>query len=264
MNKQGPNGIEWTDYSWNVVGGCKHGCRWQMPDGSIAKCYAETVAEGIARASYPDGFEAHYWHPARLEEPLKVEQPSRIFLDSMADLMGHWVPDEQIHAVLDVVRRADWHVFQLLTKNAPRLLKFVDDFPPNLWVGVSMPPTFMFGKRLNAIQQSGMLSKALDVLKHLRGVVRWMSFEPLSFDAAGHVSMYDVPLEWAVIGAASNGRTLYQPDAEHVARLIRVLDTARVPTFFKGNLEWSPWREEFPTPLPVLSVLETATQMRLL
>jgi protein gp37 len=171
MNKQGANGIEWTQYTWNPVAGCKHACRWEMPDGSTTQCYAETVAEGIARGAYPDGFQAHYWKPNKLNEPLKVTEPSRIFLDSMSDLMGHWVPDEQIRAVFDVVRRADWHHFQLLTKNAPRLLKFKDELPSNLWVGVSMPPTFMFGNRLRDSQQNAMFAKSLDVLAELEDKV---------------------------------------------------------------------------------------------
>jgi hypothetical protein len=73
--------------------------------------------------------------------------------------------------LLDVVRRADWHHFQLLTKNAPRLLKFKDELPSNLWVGVSMPPTFMFGNRLRDSQQNAMFAKSLDVLAELEDKV---------------------------------------------------------------------------------------------
>lgn len=141
MNKQGPNGIEWTQFSWNPVSGCHHACTWTMPDGRVAECYAKTVAERVAMTAYPEGFAHHYWHPERLEEPLKVKKPARIFLDSMSDLMGAWVPDEQIEDVLDICRRASWHQFQLLTKNAPRLLKFNGRIPSNVWVGVSAPPS---------------------------------------------------------------------------------------------------------------------------
>jgi protein gp37 len=109
MNKQHKSparrGIEWTDYTWNPVGGCQHACRWQMPDGSVAVCYAETVAERLATSAYPHGFAHHYWRPEILQEPLKVKQPAKIFLDSMSDLMGGWVPDEQVEAVLDICRQ---------------------------------------------------------------------------------------------------------------------------------------------------------------
>lgn len=249
MNKQdkgeGRRGIEWATYTWNPVGGCKHACRWQMPDGSMAICYAETVAEGVAHHAYPNGFQAHYWKPQLLDEPLKLQVPARIFLDSMADLMGHWVPVEQIQSVLDVCRQAHWHTFQLLTKNAPRLSQFT--FPDNVWVGVSMPPTEMFGKKLGQNQQEAYIRRALDILGGLKFNTRWMSFEPLSFNVADILSEYDaLPLEWAVIGAASNGKTLYQPKPQWVNELHWVLGRHHIPVFHKGNLDWRPHREEFP------------------
>lgn len=257
MNKQGDNGIEWTHvfgprtgYTWPVFGGCFHRCRWQMPNGVIAKCYAENVANGVARGAYPEGFEHHYWRPDNLEEPLRIKTPAGIFIDSMADAFGSWVPEEQIRAVLDVIRRADWHVFMSLTKNAPRLLKFKDDLPPNLWVGVSMPPTYMFGKQLRDSQQRSMFGRALDVLAQLIVPVRWISFEPLSFDVGSTLAHHDVPLEWAVIGAASDGPTYFQPDVWHVNNLIETLKSRDIPVFFKGNLRFTPRLEEFPTLSP--------------
>ena len=78
--------IEWTDYTWNPISGCQHGCRWHMPDGSTAICYAESVANSIAESAYPQGFEHHYWKPNLLTEPLSVKEPSRIFVGSMADV----------------------------------------------------------------------------------------------------------------------------------------------------------------------------------
>jgi protein gp37 len=246
MNKQYKSekkrGIEWTNYTWNPVGGCKHGCRWQMPDGSIAECYAETVAERVAQNSYPHGFEHHYWRPELLPEPLQLKTPARIFLDSMSDLMGAWVPDVHVESVLDICRQAHWHSFQLLTKNAPRLLKF--KFPPNVWVGVSAPPTTMFGRRLSLEQQKRMLDRMLSVLKSVDVPVRWMSIEPLSFDIAPLLKNSD--LQWAIIGAATNGAKAYQPKREWVENVLNVLDQQHTKVFFKGNLVWTPWREEFP------------------
>ncbi len=245
MNKQGEQGIEYVDLTSNPTGGCEHECRWQMPDGSTAICYAESIAHGLARKAYPHGFKHHYWRPEELKAPLKLKEPSRIFLGSMADLFGHWVPEAQIHAVLDMCREADWHTFLVLTKNAPRLLKF--HFPANVHVGVSMPPTFMHGKRLTGQQQRIMMGRTLDVLAKLDLVsVRWISFEPLSFEVAPMLHKHGTPLEWAVIGAASNGKTTYQPDPWHVHQLLNHLDEAGVPIFFKGNLKWSPWRAEYP------------------
>ncbi|NDJ62930.1 MAG: DUF5131 family protein, partial [Chloroflexi bacterium] len=213
MNKQkkknGKRGIEWCDFTWNPVSGCQHACRWEMPDGTIAECYAETIANRLAQKAYPQGFAHHYWHPKTLEAPVKLKQPARIFLDSMSDLMGHWVPDEQVEKVLDVCARAEWHTFQLLTKNAPRLKQF--QFPPNVWVGVSAPPSFMFGRRLSFAQQTRMVQRLVNILQDVDVPVRWMSIEPLSFDIAPLLAHSN--LQWAVIGAATHGRKIYQPRA---------------------------------------------------
>jgi protein gp37 len=265
MNKQGKKingqwagGIEWTrvrgrpGFTWNVVQGCKHDCKWRMPDGTLAECYAKTTAEKFKSDTFfPDGFEHHYFNGERLDEPLQHKEPTGIFLDSVADLMGHWVPAEQILQVLDVCRKAHWHIFQLLTKNAPRLINF--DIPPNVWPGVSAPPTFMFGKELTPEQQRAMVMKQLDVLSKLKTPVRWMSIEPLSFDITEvfeeWVALPDrkpFPMEWAVIGAASNGPKYFQPDRRHVEKLHFFLRAHGCMIFHKGNLEWNPHLEEFP------------------
>ncbi|MDZ4763537.1 MAG: DUF5131 family protein [Chloroflexota bacterium] len=257
MNKQrkgeSKRGIEWTDYTWNPVGGCLHGCRWNMPDGTLAVCYAEVVAEKLATATYKEGFAHHYWRPEILDKPLELKKPARIFLDSMSDLMGHWVPADQIEQVLDVCRRASHHTFQLLTKNAPRLLDF--DFPANVWVGVSAPPSIFKGKPLSQRQQERMVIRQMEILDQVKTAVRWMSIEPLSFDIAP--LLVNSPLEWAVIGAASNGAKTYQPERVWVENVLRVLDAQRTGVFFKGNLAWdaAAWREDFPV---------TSTEMLLL
>jgi protein gp37 len=229
-----------------VVSGCEHDCAWKMPDGSRAECYAKTVAEGVAQAAYPHGFNYHYYHPERLDEPLKLKESAGLFVDSMADLMGKRVPSEQIEQVLDVMRQASWHTFFLLTKNAPRLRQF--SFPPNVWVGVSAPPSEMFGKPLSRPQQVAYLYRAFEVLADIRVPVRWMSIEPLSFDISPHLA--GAPLQWAVIGAASRGRTVYQPEPAWVEHTLAALDAMHTAVFFKGNLRGNtaaePWREDFP------------------
>lgn len=245
-------GIEWTDFTWNPVGGCQHACRWRMPDGKIAICYAESTANVMNRA-YPHGFEHHYFREHMLSAPLKQKKPSRIFMDSMSDLMGSWVPEDQINRVFEVCRKAEWHNFQLLTKNAPRLLKF--DLPPNVWAGVSAPPTFFMGKELTLDQQRRMVFRQLDVLDALKmkgHPVCWMSIEPLSFDIAetfedwSAQSGNDLPLHWAVIGAASNGSRYFQPETAHTEKVHSALRDAGTNIFHKGNLEWTPHLEEFP------------------
>jgi protein gp37 len=259
MNKQGRSGIEWTHvygpntgYTWNPVAGCLHECQWEMPDGSIAECYAKTIAEGLASAAYPQGFDYHYWHPERLDEPLKLKTPAGIFCDSMSDLMGSNVPAWQIEQVIDVMRRADWHQFQLLTKNAPRLRRF--EWPQNVWLGVSAPPSYMFGtgKRWSDDQQYIWYDKALECLGQTNATVKWTSIEPLSFDVSLLIKQYADLLDWVVIGAASRGRYYYQPEGLHLEKVLNRCQARNIPVFYKGNLRWLveeiglPWREEFP------------------
>lgn len=245
-------GIQWTDFSWNVISGCKHRCRWTMPDGSIAICYAEETAHGVARAAYPRGFANHYYNPDRLTEPAKLATPSKIFCDSMSDLFGSWVPEDQLQAVFEAMREAPQHTFQSLTKYAPRLLNRT--FPPNLWVGCSSPPDSFMGHNLSRLQQEKMLHRAMRTLAKIDENVTWMSVEPISWDVAPIIEQYKGALDWVVIGAATNGAVVYQPNPEYVRKLIEVLDRQKVPVFMKGNLRGNPaadpWREFFPNYVP--------------
>ena len=259
MNLQkAPGGIEWTriarpdgsvlpGYTWNPTAGCLHGCTWRMPDGSMTECYAKTVAEGIAAAAYPQGFAHHYWRPDKLEEPLRLREPAGIFVGSMADLFGHWVPREQIDRVLAVMAEAQWHTFQLLTKYPMRLREF--RFPPNVWVGVSLPA----GHRMPERGAERALGVYLQHMESIRATVRFLSIEPLWFDAGRILrrhrmgdGRFGLPIEWAIVGAATKRRKRYQPEHAHVNAVLRECDRHSIPVFFKGNLYWSPFREEFP------------------
>ncbi len=257
MNRQHPpKGIEWTrirqadgtelpGYTWNPTGGCFHGCTWRMPDGSLTECYAKTIAERF-RSGYPQGFEHHYWRPHSLDAPRKLKKPAGIFVGSMADLFGHWVPEEQIQEVLRVMGEAHWHTFQTLSKFPIRLPKF-GPFPKNVWVGVSLPA----GHLMSETGGARALKAYLKHMKKIKSTVRFMSIEPLWFDVAPVFEKWlekegELPFEWAIIGAASNGRRVFQPEEAWTSRLIRLLDTQGLPIFFKGNMVWENWFERFP------------------
>jgi protein gp37 len=261
MNKQkAPKGIEWTrirvakddgtdetltGYTWNPTGGCLHGCTWKMPDGSVTECYAKTIAERFTSA-YTQGWEHHYWRPEALNQPLKLKTPSGIFVGSMADLFGHWVPENEIRQVMDVMTKADWHIFQTLSKYPLRLPEF-NPFPENVWVGVSVPA----GRLMNPKGAANALYSYLKHMEKIEANIRFMSIEPLWFDVVPVFEKWlqendKLPFEWVIIGAASNGSKIYQPKQEWVAFLLQLLDKYKIPVFFKGNLEWSPWRDAFP------------------
>src|SRR5436189_6447926 len=104
--------IEWTDATWNPVRGCTKispGC---------AHCYAETFAErfrGVPGHPYERGFDLRLV-PEKMEEPLRWKHPRRVFVNSMSDLFHEDVPTDYIENVAQVMARADWHVFKVLTK----------------------------------------------------------------------------------------------------------------------------------------------------
>src|SRR5881275_2679489 len=104
--------IEWTDATWNPVRGCTKitpGCD---------HCYALSFAErfrGVKGHPYEQGFDLKLW-PSRLSLPLTWKESRRIFVNSMSDLFHEAVPEEYIREVFEIMVRAEWHVFQVLTK----------------------------------------------------------------------------------------------------------------------------------------------------
>lgn len=245
-------GIEWTDYTANPSGGCFHACEWEMPNGEIANCYAEDVADRVAQKAYPHGFEHHYWNPTILKEPAKVKTPSKIFVGSMADVFGHWVPQEHIEAILDMARESPQHTFQFLTKNPVRVKQFESLIPDNCWIGASMPPDRMWNKPLSPDQKQRMFNRTIESLAMLPMPVKWISAEPLSWPIAAILRQHPGAIQWLVIGAASNGKHFMQPNSQYVRDLLQVCDEQGVAVFFKGNLRpslgsaFDEWREQFP------------------
>lgn len=138
--------IEWATMTWNPVTGCLNGCLY---------CYAKTIAnrfktglgcgkpfvyESAGAGPYPANFDPTF-HEYRLGEPQAVRKSQRIFVVSMGDLFGPWVPDEWILKVFDACKKASQHKYMFLTKNPIRyrqlamegLLPKLDNF----WYGQS-------------------------------------------------------------------------------------------------------------------------------
>jgi protein gp37 len=130
------SGIEWTESTWNPVTGCTKvspGCKY---------CYAERMAErlqAMGQPNYVNGFRLTL-QPHMLELPLKWKKPQTIFVNSMSDLFHEDVPLAYIRGVFDVMARAHWHRFQVLTKRAERLEELSPElhWAQNIWMGVSV------------------------------------------------------------------------------------------------------------------------------
>lgn len=281
MNPQKP-GIEWTHpyglpgFTANPLRGCTHMCRWQMPGGDVAVCYAKTQAERIRKASqsrmYSQGFEHVTFHPKTLAKIRNRKQSAAIFIDSMSDLFGANVKREWIAQVLLAMAESPQHVFFSLTKNAKRLSQFRNLIPPNTWVGVSAPAHFMNHEddekaRLSLRQQSLFWQHALFNLGQVKTPVRFLSVEPFShtmqdrlpggklfmIDLVELLTKYADSFNWVIIGAATNGVTTYQPDIAAFAMLFDTLNSMGKPVFFKGNIDpdianmvAGKWYEDYP------------------
>lgn len=59
-----------------------------------------------------------------LEQPIKSLRPSQVAVCSHGDLFHEAAPDEWLNRIFDVMERADWHVFQVLTKRPARMLAY--------------------------------------------------------------------------------------------------------------------------------------------
>jgi protein gp37 len=179
--------IEWTEASWNPATGCSKvspGC---------AHCYAETFSErfrGVPRHPYEQGFDLKLW-PERLGLPLRWRRPRLVFVNSMSDLFHEDIPDDYIADVFDVMGRAHWHTFQVLTKRHERLAELAPalDWHPNVWMGVT-------------IENRRFVHRA-DYLREVPAAVRFISAEPL----LGPLEGLDLDrIDWLIAGGESGSK----------------------------------------------------------
>ncbi len=137
--------IEWTEATWNPTTGC------DRISAGCDNCYALTLAkrlkamgspkyqtDGDPRTSGP-GFDVAL-HEGDLSLPLRWREPRIVFVNSMSDLFHARVPLEFVSRVFSVIADTTQHTYQVLTKRSTRLRKIADrlDWPPNLWMGVSI------------------------------------------------------------------------------------------------------------------------------
>lgn len=212
--------IEWTDATWNPVTGCTKistGCQ---------NCYAERLAsrlKAMGQHRYRNGFSVTL-HPHLLAQPLRWAKPRMIFVNSMSDLFHKNIPSEFIKSVFEVMTKAHWHIFQILTKRAKRLerLRSKVAWPNNVWIGVT-------------VEDQGSIPR----IKHLTKVpaaVRFISLEPL----LGPI--HQLPLDridWVIVGGESGPRA--RPLRPEWVRNIRdhCLEKG-IPFFFK---QWGGFRK---------------------
>lgn len=228
--------IEWCDSTWNPVTGCLHGCEY---------CYARRIAERFGKKvpdfsgypishggghvvdnkfdsnPYPFLFEPTF-HAYRLDEPQRKAKPQTIFVCSMADLFGDWVPAEWIQEVFEACRKAPQHRYLFLTKNPERYtsLAMAGILPngENFWYGSSVltqETPFWWSNSHNT----------------------FVSIEPMmeAFPSAGDCPVKKVG--WVIMGAMTGpGSKAHQPKQEWVESLAQDAHAAGVPVFMKDSL----------------------------
>jgi protein gp37 len=255
-------GIEWTHTfhkyrgaTANPIRGCEHDCQWKNEDGSISICYAKTMAERIQKmgVAYENGFETITFHPNELQEIRRKKDHAGIFIDSMSDLLGHNVPIEWQKQVMDTIKDCPQHIFYILTKNPKGFQRFDYFFPRNAWIGVSTPPTFMFGKHMTPEKQTRWFDVALSELAMVQTNIRWVSLEPLSWDCSDLIRKYGKILDWVIIGAATHQGKTFQPNPQTLGNVFHEAKDKGIPVFFKGNIDpklaedvCGGWFAEFP------------------
>ena len=253
------SGIEWTDTTWNPVAGCtvlSPGCTncYAMKDAHRMGGNPNPKTSGkyggltkVANGHLVWTGTVRMWEP-HLEQPLHWRDRRRVFVNSMSDLFHDGLPNASIDRVFDVMERANWHTFQVLSKRSERMrdylnARYADRLPPqHVWVGVS-------------VEDSARTAR-VDHLRDARCAVRFLSVEPL----LGPLGPLDLAgIHWVIVGGESGPR--HRPMDPDWAREVRDRCVgAGVPFFFKqwggrtpksaGRLldsrEWS----QFPTPPP--------------
>ena len=219
FNKQDTTRIEWAQWSWNPITGCKHDCPY---------CYARDIANRYTNL-YSNGFDPSIW-PARFAAPENTKVPGiadqdvafkNVFTGSMADIFGRWVPAEWIELVVDAVRDNPQWNFLFLTKFPQRVHEF-GQMPENAWMGTTVDCQERVANAEKAFAKMG-------------GGIKWLSIEPMLTPLKfTRLELFD----WVVIGGASKSAQTpgWVPPFDWIADLHAQARDAGCAVYHKDNL----------------------------
>jgi len=219
FNKQDTTSIEWAQWSWNPITGCKHDCPY---------CYARDIAQRFTNL-YRNGFDPSIW-PARFAAPVNTTVPKmaeqdvayrNVFTGSMADIFGRWVPEEWIHLVIERVEANPQWNFLFLTKFPQRVHEF-GKMPKNAWMGTTVDCQERVANAEKAFAKMG-------------GGIKWLSIEPMLTPLKfTRLDLFD----WVVIGGASKSAQTpaWVPPFDWIADLHLQARAAGCAVYHKDNL----------------------------
>lgn len=205
--------IEWTESTWNPVTGCNKispGCKF---------CYAERMAKrlkAMGSDNYKNGFRLTT-HENSLHLPLMWKKPQTIFVNSMSDLFHKDIPIGFLLRTFEVMNKASWHRFQILTKRSDVLLKLnpIINWTENIWMGVSI--------------ENQDHTYRVDHLRKTNAHLKFLSIEPL----VGEIKNLDLTnIHWVIVGGES-GPGARKMDESWVLRIKDICKKFDVPFFFK-------------------------------
>ena len=218
LNKQGLDKIDWTDYTWNPISGCKHGCNY---------CYVKRLENRLKNSMMHPAL-----HPSRYDDIVGLTKPSNIFVGSSGDMWGEWVPRLWIQTVLDIVEKYPQHNFQFLTKNPKRYNEF------------DLPENGIYGTTVDGFAPTG--ANSILLYQCVPGKNKtFISFEPL----LKHIPVGQLQdlqyVNWIIIGADSN-RGADKPPLHWAGALITAAQEYGVPVFVKDNYNYPDRFKEMP------------------
>ena len=201
--------IDWCEYSWNIVSGCKNSC-WY--------CYARKIRNRFWKGV---PFETLINYDERLDDPLKLKKPSTIFVGSMTDLFAKWQPRYNVKHILQTVRKCPQHTFIFLTKNPIGYKGW--KFPQNCWLGVTITSSAEWHKVAHLVAYTG------------KENLTFVSVEPIlgEFNTS-----YLYLVDWIIIGALTGHSSQKTPKIRQkwLNEVIRETRRFNIPLFMKGSL----------------------------
>ena len=205
--------IEWTEATWNPITGCTKcsaGCE---------HCYAATLAKrlkAMGNVRYKNGFEVTV-HRDLFTRPLEWKKPKMIFVNSMSDIFHEKISDEDILQLFEIMNKAHWHTFQVLTKRPDRLVDLSSqiNWTPNIWMGVTVENTCALER--------------LAKLKRCGAKIKFVSAEPL-LESINQIDLNGI--DWLIVGGES-GAGCRPLEKKWVIELRDIAKRSNTPFFFK-------------------------------